>query len=91
MVSVWLAIGIVGGFLVLATAGIAAAFVGHAITRFALFMTMGQPERAAVEQIRTTVGGTGDGGAYIIKPHEQPGRGPVDSDGRGGAGPVRPA
>jgi hypothetical protein len=91
MVLAWLVIGVVGGFLVLATAGIAAAFVGHAITRFALFMTMGQPERAAVARVRTEVGGSGDDGAYIIKPREHPGRGPGDGDGRGGVGPVRPA
>jgi len=67
--ALWLAIGLIGGVLVLTTLGIAAGFVGHAITRFALFMTMGQPERAAVEQVHRPVGGTGDGGAYVIRPH----------------------
>ena len=52
------------------TAGIGAAFVGHAITRFALFMTMGPPERAAVEQVPPPVGGSGDGGAYVIRPRD---------------------
>ncbi len=70
VLGAWLAIGLVAGVLVLATAGIAAAFVGHAITRFALFMTMGQPERAAIEQVSPPRGGTGDGGAYVIRPHD---------------------
>jgi hypothetical protein len=67
--GLWFAIGLVGGALVLTTLGIAAAFVGHAITRFALFMTMGQPERAAIEEVHRPSGGSGDGGAYIIRPH----------------------
>jgi hypothetical protein len=62
----WAIIGIVGGVLVLMTAGIAAAFVGHAITRFAFFMTMGPPRRAALEQVAPRTGGTGDKGAYVI-------------------------
>ena len=66
----WLIIGVVGGVLVLMTAGIAAAFVGHAITRFAFFMTMGPPMRAALEQVRPAYRGTGEGGAYIIRPHD---------------------
>ena len=70
MLGAWLAIGLLGGLTVLATAGIGAAFVGHAITRFALFMTLGPPERAAVEQVRPRVGGTGDGGAYVIPPRD---------------------
>ncbi len=90
MMAAWLAIAVVGGFLVLLTAGIAAAFVGHAITRFAMFMTMGQPERAAVEQVHTPRGGSGDGGAYVIPPRGYP-RGSDEGDGRGGVGPVRPA
>ena len=68
MLAVWLAIGLAGGVLVLMTAGIGAAFVGHAITRFALFLTMGPPERAAVEQVTPSTGGTGDDGAYVIPP-----------------------
>ena len=86
---VWLAIGLVGGVLVLATAGIAAAFVGHAITRFALFMTMGQPEREAVAQAQPRTGGSGDAGAYVIAPRSYP-PGTGEDDGRGGPGPVRP-
>ncbi len=70
MLGVWLAIGLVGGVLVLMTAGIAAAFVGHAITRFALFMTMGPPERTAVEQVAAPARGSGDGGAYVIPPRD---------------------
>jgi hypothetical protein len=66
--GLWLAIGLVGGVLVIITFGIAAAFVGHAITRFALFMVMGPPERVVVEQVHQPTGGTGDGGAYIIRP-----------------------
>jgi hypothetical protein len=84
----WFAIGLVGGFLVTATAGIAAAFVGHAIFRFALFMTMGPPERAVVEQVQEPTGGTGDGGAYVIPARRPSGR--DGNDGRGGVGPVRP-
>ncbi len=66
----WMIIGVIGGVLVLLTGGIAAAFVGHAITRFAFFMTMGSPRRAAVEQVQPRYRGTGDGGAYIIGPHD---------------------
>jgi hypothetical protein len=36
-----LGIGFVGGWLTSATGGIAAAFLGHAITRFAVFLTTG--------------------------------------------------
>jgi len=70
MLGAWLAIGLAGGVLVLMTAGIGAAFVGHAITRFALFMTMGPPESAVVEQVAPPVRGSGDGGAYVIHPHD---------------------
>lgn len=66
----WMVIGVVGGVMVLMTAGIAAAFVGHAITRFAFFMTMGPPRRAAMEQVQPPTGGSGDAGAYIIRPHD---------------------
>lgn len=68
--AMWLVIGLVGGLLVLTTLGIAAAFVGHAITRFALFLVMGPPERAAAEQVQPASGGSGDRGAYIIRPHD---------------------
>jgi hypothetical protein len=66
MLGLWLAIGLVAGALTVATLGIAAAFLGHAITRFALFMTMGPPERAAIQEVHRPQGGTGDDGAYII-------------------------
>ena len=81
-------INVVGGYLVTETAGIAAAFVGHAIFRFALFVTMGPPERAVVEQVHTATGGTGDKGAYVIPPRQPGGSG--GNDGRGGVGPIRP-
>ena len=68
--AMWLAIGLVGGVLVLATLGLAASFVGHAITRFALFMVMGPPERTVAEQVHEPRGGSGDGGAYLIRPHD---------------------
>lgn len=91
-----LAIGLVGGALVLMTAGIAAAFMGHAVTRFALFMTMGYPvivESGALLQPGSIVGAggaTGDSRAWLIPPRGHPGGGDRD-DGRGGIGPVRPA
>jgi hypothetical protein len=66
----WLAIGLAGGVLVIMTAGIGAAFVGHAITRLALFMTEGPPQRAALEQVAGPARGTGDGGAYVIRPRD---------------------
>jgi len=90
MLIAWLAIGLIGGALVLATAGIAAAFVGHSITRFALFMTMGQPEQAAVAEVAPQAAGSGDAGAYVIPPRTHP-RGSDQDGGRGGPGPVRPA
>jgi Type II CAAX prenyl endopeptidase Rce1-like len=66
MLGLWLGIGLVAGVLTVVTFGIAAGFLGHAITRFALFMTMGPPERAAVEEVHRPTGGTGDHGAYVI-------------------------
>jgi hypothetical protein len=68
--ALWLAIGLVAGALTVTTLGIAAAFLGHAITRFALFMTMGPPERAAVQEVHRPEGGTGDHGAYVIQPRD---------------------
>jgi hypothetical protein len=38
-----LAIGLVGGWLTGITGGIGAAFLGHAITRLAFFLTTGHP------------------------------------------------
>ena len=41
MLLISLAVGVVGGWLTFATAGIGAAFLGHAITRFAIFVCTG--------------------------------------------------
>ena len=68
--GLWLAIGLVTGALTVSTLGIAAGFLGHAITRFALFMTMGPPERAVVAEVHRPSGGTGDDGAYVIQPRD---------------------
>ena len=43
MLLVMLAIGLVGGWLTGVTGGIGAAFLGHAITRLAFFLTTGHP------------------------------------------------
>ena len=67
--------------------GIAAAFLGHAITRFALFMTMGHQEQKAAVGSKAASGGTGDDNAYVIPPRNWP-PGGDGSDGRGGIGPV---
>ena len=40
-----LGIGFIGGWLTTATGGIGAAFLGHAITRFAVFLCTGHPAR----------------------------------------------
>ncbi len=85
-----LVMGLVGGTLVLMTAGIAAAFMGHAATRFALFMTMGYPEPADTMPVLPPERGTGDSGAWIIPPRSYP-RGRDEERWRGGSGPVRPA
>ena len=66
----WAAIGLIAGALTVSTLGIAAGFLGHAITRFALFMTMGPPERAVVAEVHRPSGGTGDDGAYVIQPRD---------------------
>jgi hypothetical protein len=84
-----LAAGIVGGFAVLVTAGIAAAFMGHAVTRFALFMTMGDtygPERRPLLTNASQVA-TGDSRAWLIPPRGA--RRGGDDEGRGGIGPIR--
>jgi len=88
-----LAIGIAGGFLVLMTGGIGAALMGHAVTRFALFMTMGYPrvaDSALLLPPSGSAGATGDSRAWLIRPGSFP-RGGDGDDGRGGVGPVRPA
>ena len=51
-----LGIGLLGGWLTVATGGIAAAFIGHTITRFAVFLTTGhtgqaKPRGREVEEI----------------------------------------
>jgi hypothetical protein len=47
MVAFALGIGLIGGWLTALTGGIAAAFLGHAITRFALFVSTGHAGRPA--------------------------------------------
>ena len=54
-----LGIGFVGGWLTAATGGIAAAFLGHAITRFAVFLCTGhigqtRPKGAEIEEIEAS-------------------------------------
>jgi len=86
------ALGLVGGGLVLMTAGIAAALVGHAITRFALFLTMGYPAGPESSSLRAPLAGrsaTADSGAWLIPPRGY--YGGRHDDGRGGIGPTRPA
>jgi hypothetical protein len=89
-----LAIGLAGGVLVLMTAGLAAAFMGHAITRFAMFMTMGRPPVAEGSPFlrpgaASGAGATADSRAWLIPPRGYGGG--REDDGRGGSGPVRPA
>jgi hypothetical protein len=85
-----LGIGLVGGWLVILTAGTGAAFMGHAATRFALFMTMGYPERREPGSSTWSAGGTGDTRAWVIPARGEGGR--LRGDGwRGRGGPVRPA
>jgi hypothetical protein len=72
-----LAIGVAGGVLVLITAGIAAALMGHAIARFAAFMTMGYPpgaEPAPLFTSNATPGATGDSRAWLIPTRGAQGR-----------------
>lgn len=91
-VTVAFVMGLAGGALVLATAGIGAAFMGHAATRFALFMTMGRSWRPATEPaavVSAVRPATADSGAWVIPPL-QPGQ-PSELTGRRGSGPVRPA
>ncbi len=90
MVVVALVIGLVGGALVLTTLGIAAALVGHAITRFALFLTMDPSGRQAGVVIAPSMTATATPQPYVIPPRRDP-RAGKDDDGRGGFGPVPPA
>lgn len=89
-VIVALVIGLVGGVLVLMTLGIAAALVGHAITRFALFLTMDPARRRVTAVAAPSTSATASPQPYIIPPRRDP-RGGDDDDGRGGFGPVRRA
>jgi hypothetical protein len=82
--AVALVIGLASGLVVLLTAGIAAAIVGDAITRFALFLAVGHPRPDTLQ------GTLSEAELYVIPPRS----GPPDvggDDGRGGLGPVRPA
>lgn len=88
MLVVAFAIGIVGGVLVLATAGIAAAFFGHAITRFALFMTMGRPDEDPAVMVDPEPSPPALN-PFVIPPRDWP-PGRDDDDRRGGYGPGRP-
>ena len=83
--AIALIIGLASGLVVLLTAGIAAALVGHAITRFAFFLALGHPTRAAVP---TAV--SAESQLFLVPPPAWP-PGSDDDDGRGGFGPVRPA
>jgi hypothetical protein len=56
LLGLTLGIGLIGGWLTAVTGGIAAAFVGHAITRFAVFLCTGhtgqtRPRGREVEEI----------------------------------------
>jgi Type II CAAX prenyl endopeptidase Rce1-like len=48
MLVLVLVIGLGGGWLTAATGGIAAAFLGHAVTRFAVFLSTGHPGQVAL-------------------------------------------
>ena len=48
MLILALVIGFAGGWLTTATGGIAAAFLGHAVTRFAVFLCTGHPGQVAL-------------------------------------------
>jgi hypothetical protein len=82
--AVALVIGLASGLVVLVTFGIAGAIVGHAITRFALFLALGHPQPVTLRSTLT------DAELYVIPPRGRP-PDMGDDDGRGGFGPVRPA
>jgi hypothetical protein len=87
-----LAIGLAGGTLVLLTAGLGAALLGHAASRFAHFLSMGPVIVPAPAPLRYGVAGgkaTGDSRAWLIPPRGQP-PGRDRDDGHGGMGPFRP-
>jgi membrane protease YdiL (CAAX protease family) len=48
MLALALIIGLAGGWLTVATGGIAAAFLGHAVTRFAVFLCTGHAGQVAL-------------------------------------------
>ena len=63
-----LGMGLIGGWLTAATGGIAAAFLGHAITRFAVFLCTGhtgqtKPRGREVEEIESAAGRPRAGGS----------------------------
>ncbi len=70
-----LAIGLAGGWLTGITGGIGAAFLGHAITRVAIFLTTGHaglPRRGGPRPRRSSAGsGRPRAGACWV-PHESP-------------------
>lgn len=76
-----LIMGLASGLVVLLTMGIAGAMVGHAITRFALFLALGHP--------RPTLRAADESRLYLVPPS---GWAPStdEEDGGGGFGPVRP-
>jgi hypothetical protein len=47
MLALSLAYGLIGGWLVIVTGGIGAAFMGHTITRFAVFLATGHSGQVA--------------------------------------------
>jgi hypothetical protein len=53
MLVLALLIGLAGGWLTAATGGIAAAFLGHAVTRFAVFLCTGHPGQVALRGSET--------------------------------------
>jgi hypothetical protein len=88
-----LAIGLAGGVLVLMTAGLGAALLGHTATRFALFLSLGPvavPEPAPLRYAGDRARATGDSRAWLIPPRGRP-SGRDRDDGHGGMGPFRRA
>jgi membrane protease YdiL (CAAX protease family) len=81
-----LGIGLIGGLLVVLTGGLAAGFIGHAASRFAMFVALdGRPlaEPAPVLYQPSRTAATADSQAWVIQPRRR------GDDGRGG--PLRPA
>ena len=65
MLFLSLGIGLVGGWLTVATGAIGAAFIGHTITRFSVFLVTGHAGQ---------VGGPGHRGGGAVAPSPHPGR-----------------